>query len=97
MKDPGLTKRGHELVQELKEHIVLVLRTHAAGESGVSVQELQRLSGLSIVAKTGQEVWLLAFYTLLIELLKEGTITSEVTSWNTDRWKPTTLISLRRL
>jgi hypothetical protein len=97
MKDPGLTRRGNELIENLKQHILTVLRSRQDGESGVSFQDLQRLSGLSIVGKTGQEVWLMAFYTLLIELLKEQKINSEVTSLNTNEWKPTTLVRLRRL
>src|SRR5262245_14171572 len=97
MKDPGLTRRGNELIESLKEHILQTLRAHQDGDSGVSVQELQRLSGLSIIGKTGQEVWLMAFYTLLIELLKEKKINSQVTSLNTNDWKPTTSVSLRSL
>jgi hypothetical protein len=90
MKDPSLASRGKELIESLKDHILKALRAHPEGESGISVTELQRVSGLSIIGKTGQEVWLLGFYTLLIELMKDRKVTSEITSLNTNDWKPTT-------
>jgi len=90
----GITTRGHQLIQEMEEHIVKALASHAKGRSGVSVNELQQFSGLTIKGYGGGEVWAMGVITLLIELMKAGKIRSEVSSLNTRDWKGNTKVWL---
>lgn len=99
MKGPEFAARGLELIEVLKSHILSALRAHPEGATGVRVAELQKFTGLSIMGgsqKNRKEVWLLGFYTLLIELFKNnGKIGSEANSLNTDDWSPSTRVWIK--
>jgi len=70
-------KKGTELIGKLKDHIVVCLQNHPEGLAGIEVAELQQFAGLTIRGRNNQEVWCLAFYALLIELVKERRIFSK--------------------
>ena len=89
-----IVMQGHQLIQEIEEHIVKALAVHPRGKSGISVNELQEFSGLTIKGYGGGEVWAMGVITLLIELMKAGKILSEVSSLNTRDWKRNTKVWL---
>ncbi len=66
---------GAKLIEELKEHIVNVVRA-SSQRQGLSLEELREASGLKIRAKSGENVWDKAIITLLVELVKEGRLES---------------------
>jgi hypothetical protein len=77
---------GKKLIQHLERHIVDTLILHPQGKTGVGVDELQRSSGLTIKGENGQEVWIMAFVTLLIELKRDRKIQTNAKTNNTAEW-----------
>jgi hypothetical protein len=77
--------RGKELIKSLLEHLRSVIMGIPEGEK-ITVRELQELSGLTIKNNLKQEVWYLAFVTLLVELWKADFIESDAKSANTRDW-----------
>jgi len=92
MEGSSYAARGTELIEKLKLHLLEALRAHPQGATGVTVTDLQQFSGIRIIGKTGTEVWLLGFYTLLIELLDHPEFCSEVVSRKTRDWSPDTRV-----
>lgn len=70
-----LKARGRHLIDELKNHVVDVVRANS-GRGTLSLEELRELSGLEIRARTGESVWDKALLTLVVELIKEGRLHS---------------------
>jgi len=70
-----LKARGGSLIEELKNHVVDVVRANST-RGTLSLQELRDLSGLEIRARTGEPVWDKALLTLVVELVKEGRLQS---------------------
>jgi hypothetical protein len=91
----NLADQGKQLIESLKKHVLKSLATLPKGAT-ITVRDLQNLSGLTIksMGGVGDEVWFMGFVTLLIELMGEGKIDSEVSSRNTRHWKPTTKVWL---
>lgn len=71
----NLKARGRQLIGELKNHVVDVVRANS-GRGTLSLEELRELSGLEIRARTGESVWDKALLTLVVELVKEGRLQS---------------------
>ncbi len=83
----GIATQGHQLIRDMEDHLVKALASHPRGKSGISVKELQEFSGLTIKGDSGREVWIMGVITLLIEIMKVGRISGEVTSRNTRDWR----------
>jgi hypothetical protein len=96
MRKQDYAKKGKELVRKLKKHILVSLQEHPAGCAGLAIGELQRFAGLTIKGYGNREVWRLAFYALLIDLLKEGHISSESKIRRTRDLNYATKVRIRR-
>lgn len=69
--------RGAELIQELKDHLHRVIESEC-GKTHWSLEKIEIASGLMFIGKTGQNVWDMAVATLVIELVKDGTLQSDI-------------------
>ncbi len=91
----GLRAKGQHLITELKQHIMATLRSQFEPRMPVHWKELQRASGLEIIAPNGGNVWEMGFLTLLIELFKEGKVVrkdSDSNSRRTEDWESATVV-----
>ncbi len=61
---------GAELIKELKEHILEVIKSEESGKRW-TLPKIEGESGLIITGKNGQNVWDMAVVTLVIELVNE--------------------------
>lgn len=68
--------RGRQLIEELKNHIVDVVRANSRQGGALTLDQLREASGLEIRARTGESVWDKALLTLVVELVKEGRLRS---------------------
>jgi len=73
----NLEARGAQLIDELKAHIRRVVEVNLPDED-FSLGQIEQKSGLIIIGKTGQNVWDMAVSTLVIELVKDGVLRSNI-------------------
>ena len=85
--------KGKQLIESIKDHIIEVLASNPV-EEGISVEELQNSSGLTIKSIHDREVWFMGIVTILVELIKEEKIHSDA-GLNTNEWEENTMIWLR--
>jgi len=72
-----LKSRGAKLIKELKDHIRRVVESEG-GKTHWSLRQIEEASGLMIIGKTGQNVWDMAVATLVIELVKDEILQSDI-------------------